>query len=214
MSEATPGFLQQAERFVDLLRRETGFQVVVCDASGTIVAATLHKRIGQAHPGALKLLRGTADEYAVTAEDVVAEPTMREGLNCPIVVGGQRVGTFGIAGPLVVARPLARLAARILSSALEQAPAEDGDAGGSLQGPQARALSGVVRELTRAAEETKATATTTAVTLTGIATAIEDAARALRRCAASATEQLQALRRLDESVSTAPLRGDDPDRRR
>jgi sugar diacid utilization regulator len=89
----------------------------VCDRQGTIRAAVVKSRIGGTHSGAQKILRGEVDEYFVTAEEEAASGSrVKEGCNSYVSFEGERVATFGIAGKLEVARPLARVAARVLTS--------------------------------------------------------------------------------------------------
>jgi len=105
-----------ADRFLEFVESQTGYPAIVCDETGTIVRATLRSRIGNVHAGAQKILRYEANEAAITAEEAKANPLVKEGLNCPIIVDGCRVGTFGIAGPLETTRPLARVASVVLAS--------------------------------------------------------------------------------------------------
>ena len=104
-----------AERFVQFVHRETALPVIVCDEKGTIVRATVRARIGAHHPGALRIVRGELPEYLVTEEMEAADPRMKRGCNAPIRVGGQVLGTFGVAGPLEVSRPVAHVAAGVLA---------------------------------------------------------------------------------------------------
>jgi methyl-accepting chemotaxis protein len=104
-----------AERFVGFVQREAGCPVIVCDERAVIAHATVKARVGQTHPGARTILSGDAEEVLVTAEMEAADPRMRQGCNSPIRVGGRVVGTFGVAGPVEVARPLAHVAAGVLA---------------------------------------------------------------------------------------------------
>lgn len=109
-----------ADRFMRMVRDETGFPVIICDDSGTIVNAIDTKRIGTVHAGSQKIMAGDADEYAATAEEAAINPLVKEGYSCPIVVDGRRVGTFGITGELALTRPIARLSAVILARMLRE----------------------------------------------------------------------------------------------
>jgi hypothetical protein len=109
-------FLKLADRFLELIQKDTGCKSIVCDERGQIVRATVRSRIGTTHAGAQAILRGERDEYEVTAEEAAANPLIKEGYNCPIVVDGARIGTFGIAGPLALTRPLGRVAAVVLAA--------------------------------------------------------------------------------------------------
>ncbi|HTP50516.1 MAG TPA: sugar diacid recognition domain-containing protein [Anaeromyxobacteraceae bacterium] len=109
-------FLPTAERFVRFIEEETGHPVIICDETGTIIRATVRSRIGTSHAGAKRILRGEADEAAVTAEEAAANPLVKEGYNCPIAVDRARVGTFGIGGPIEEVRPIARIASAVLAA--------------------------------------------------------------------------------------------------
>ncbi|BDG09982.1 sugar diacid recognition domain-containing protein [Anaeromyxobacter paludicola] len=115
-----PDFWRLADRFLEFLRAETGFPLIICDETGTIVKAVDRSRIGQKHAGAQRILRGEVDEAAVTAEEAAANPLVREGYSCPVVVDGRRAGTFGITGPLALSKPLARVAATVLAAWVEE----------------------------------------------------------------------------------------------
>jgi uncharacterized protein YukE len=110
-----PEFLVLAERFLKFVSHETGCPMIVCDGDGTIVKANVKSRIGQVHPGARRIMRGEIDELAVTADDEAATPMTKQGYNCPVVVDGERVASFGIAGEVDVVRPVARVAALVLA---------------------------------------------------------------------------------------------------
>jgi hypothetical protein len=113
-------FWDVAGRFLELVSRQTGQPGIVCDGQGTIVRAIDARRIGQTHAGAQRLLRGEVDEAAITAEEAARNEAVREGCSCPITVGGRRVGTFGITGPLALTRPLARVAASVLATRVRE----------------------------------------------------------------------------------------------
>ncbi len=113
-------FLRLADRFLQLIKEETGCDAIVCDEMGTIVRATLPLHAGSAHVGSQRIMRSEAHEYFVTAEEAQGDPVLSEGQNCPIVVGGRRVGTIGIDGPSVTTRPLARVAAVLLAHWAEE----------------------------------------------------------------------------------------------
>jgi uncharacterized protein YukE len=113
-------FWRLAARFVDFVSRETGLALIVCDEQGVIREAVVKARVGSSHAGAQRIMRGEVDEAFVTAEEAARDPMVREGYNCPILLDGRRVGTFGIAGPLELSRPMARVAAAVLSSWLKE----------------------------------------------------------------------------------------------
>jgi hypothetical protein len=118
--EVDERFWAMAERFMRAVAEESGRPVIVCDASGVIVRATDRARIGASHAGARRILGGEALEAVVTAEEAALDPAIREGASCAIVVGGRRVGTFGVTGPLALARPVARVAASVMASRIKE----------------------------------------------------------------------------------------------
>ena len=67
------------------------------------------------HAGAQKIVQGLAHEYAVTAQEAAANSNVKEGYSCLIDVEGERVGTFGITGPIDVVKPLTLVAATVVS---------------------------------------------------------------------------------------------------
>ncbi len=113
-------FWRLAARFVDFVNRETGLALIVCDETGVIREAVVKSRVGTPHAGARRILSGEVDEAFVTAEEAARDPSVKEGYNCPILLDGQRIGPFGIAGPLELSRPMARVAAAVLSSWLKE----------------------------------------------------------------------------------------------
>jgi PAS domain S-box-containing protein len=114
----TDNILKLTEQFMVDIHRETGFQVLIYDEQGTIVQATDKTRINTLHIGAQKIMQGKCDEYAVTAKEAAANPLVREGYSCPIVIQGKRIGGFGITGALSIAKPLARVAGGMIKARL------------------------------------------------------------------------------------------------
>jgi methyl-accepting chemotaxis protein len=144
-----------AARFVEFVRKETGLLVIVCDAEGVIRQAVVKARIGTLHAGAQRIMRGQADEVFVTAEDAAKDPKVKEGYNCPILHDGRRIGTFGIAGPLEVTRPMARVSAAVLASWLKEL--EQQRSLGSATGQVLAALESLSDDLAAAEGSAKAT---------------------------------------------------------
>jgi hypothetical protein len=148
-------FWRLAARFVDFVSRETGLALIVCDEQGVIREAVVRSRIGTPHAGAQRILRGEVDEAFVTAEEAARDPKVKEGYNCPIVLDGRRIGTFGIAGPLELSRPMARVAAAVLSSWLKELERQRALAAAT--GQVMEALTALGGELSRAEAEARAT---------------------------------------------------------
>ena len=129
-----------ARRFLDFVYRETKLPMIVCDEQGTIVQSVDRKRVGTKHAFARRILDGEADELFVTKEDVAEDPRMKEGCNTVIRIDGERAGTFGLAGPVEVARPLTRIATAVLASWVQAQRQQAG-----LKGAADQVLGGVRR---------------------------------------------------------------------
>jgi PAS domain S-box-containing protein len=109
-------FWEMVEHFMEVIRTETGFPVLIYDEKGTIVRATDRSRIGDLHAGAEKIMQGLIDEYEVPPEEAARNPLVQEGYSCPIVIDGKRVAGFGITGKVDQAKPLAKIATRLIDS--------------------------------------------------------------------------------------------------
>jgi uncharacterized protein YukE len=118
--ELSDQFWRMADRFVQFFYREAGFPTIVCNEYGVITAAHDKTRIGKVHNGAVSILKGEADHYAVTADEAAQNANVKEGFNTPIYIDGRRVGTFGLAAGLAIAKPVARLGAIVLASWITQ----------------------------------------------------------------------------------------------
>lgn len=110
-----------AHRIVKLIHSESGFHGIVCDPNGKIIADSAEKRVGIVHNGALRIMNTPIYEIAVTKEDESNSiGQQREGFNLAIRVEGQKVGTFGVAGPLEIVTPVAKVAAGMIASTLRE----------------------------------------------------------------------------------------------
>jgi len=110
-----------AHRIVKLIHSESGFHGIVCDPNGKIIADSAEKRVGIVHNGALRIMTTPIYEIAVTKEDESNSiGQQREGFNLAIRVEGQKVGTFGVAGPLEIVTPVAKVAAGMIASTLRE----------------------------------------------------------------------------------------------
>lgn len=108
-----------AHRIVDLIYSESGFHGIVCDPNGKIIADSAKKRIGIVHNGALRIMTTPINETVVTKEDEKnSQGQLREGFNLAIRVEGQKVGTYGVAGPLAIVTPVAKVTAAMIASIL------------------------------------------------------------------------------------------------
>ena len=111
-------FWETITYFMEVIGSETGFPILIFDESGTIVRATDPSRVGDAHAGGRKIMQHEVDEYAVTADEAARNPLVREGYCCPIDIDGERVSGLAITGPIDLARPIARIAVRMIDSRL------------------------------------------------------------------------------------------------
>ncbi|WP_407307865.1 methyl-accepting chemotaxis protein [Desulfosporosinus sp. SB140] len=102
-----------AEKIVDLIHRTSGYPVIVCDTTGTIIADSAQIRIGVKHKGSQKILTTDCTSVEITAEEETADTSgrIKEGFNIAIEAEGKKIGTFGIAGQLEIVRPVAKVAA-------------------------------------------------------------------------------------------------------
>ena len=100
----------------------------------------------------------------MTAEEARSNPLVKEGVSVLIAVDGHRAGTFGITGPLALARPVARISALVLGTWMKEARQqsmvrETADRVISIAGDVStrveragRETTGILDEMTRAAQ--------------------------------------------------------------
>ena len=103
-----------AQKIVGFIHEKSGFAVIVCDDTGTIIADSAHTRIGVLHRGSRQILTTNIESVAITAADAEADVNgagIKEGYNIAIEVDGVKIGTFGIAGPLSIVESVAKIAA-------------------------------------------------------------------------------------------------------
>jgi sugar diacid utilization regulator len=110
-----------AQQLVEFVSGETGFNMIVCDSSGVIIGDCSRERFGVKHDGAARIMRGEADSIAITREDAeLSNGRMREGYNIVIKVDGERIGTFGIGGPLEIVQPIAKIASAVIAARIQE----------------------------------------------------------------------------------------------
>lgn len=108
-----------AIRMSQFVFAESGYHVIVCNENGRIIADSNGVRVGLQHNGAEKIMSTDIDEVAITPEEAaVSEGRTREGYNIVIKSDGQKIGTFGMAGPLEIVKPIAKVAAGIVTTML------------------------------------------------------------------------------------------------
>ncbi len=104
-----------ANQIADLISQESGFPVVVCDNLGIIIADSAKTRIGLLHEISKKVLTTNLDIVLITAQDAAASNGgLKEGTHLVIMLDGEKIGSFGIAGALDVTEPVARIAAKLI----------------------------------------------------------------------------------------------------
>lgn len=115
-----------AQKIVEFIHDKSGFAVIVCDDTGTIIADSAQARIGQQHKGSKQILTTGSDSVAITAVEADASGgQIKEGLNIAIEADGVKIGTFGVAGPLATIEPVARIAAGMVIMMLRDEELKD-----------------------------------------------------------------------------------------
>ncbi|AFM41723.1 diguanylate cyclase (GGDEF) domain-containing protein [Desulfosporosinus acidiphilus SJ4] len=115
-----------AQKIVELIHVQSGFDVIVCDSTGTIIADSEKARIGQKHIGSCQILNSNRDYAVITAQEAEASNShVKEGVNIAIEAEGVKIGTFGIAGPLEIVPPVARIAAGMIIMMLRDEELKD-----------------------------------------------------------------------------------------
>ncbi len=101
-----------ATKIVTFIREQTGYQTIVCDTTGTIIADSAGKRLGLVHAGSKKIMATDADAYIVTEEEAAAaaDGSVKAGVNLAIKDHGEKIGTFGIAGKREIVEPIVKIA--------------------------------------------------------------------------------------------------------
>lgn len=101
-----PRLLQE---ICDQVAGEIDSVVTVIGEGGEIVASSRRSRIGEFHTLAAAVMAGESNALAVTAAEAAADPVMLEGAMLPVDVDGERIFCVGVAAPLEIAKPHARM---------------------------------------------------------------------------------------------------------
>lgn len=160
-----------AEKIANFIHEKCGFSVILCDESGIIIADSAKTRIGVLHKGSHKILTSDLDSTVVTVQEAeVSSGKLKEGYNQVIKNDGVKIGTFGIAGPLDIVSPVAKIAAgmvvmmlrdeemkevirnqvQVLTSAIEQAASAVQQTAASAQ-----EVASISQEIAKEAEQSK-----------------------------------------------------------
>lgn len=108
-----------AEEILTLVTATMEQNGTVCGEDGIIVAASVKERVGTKHEGAARIMRGEADEVAITPEQAAVLQGARPGYNCPIILDNRRIGTIGLTGDPALVRGATRLAAQFAAAAVK-----------------------------------------------------------------------------------------------
>lgn len=160
-----------ATEIVDFLYTRSGYDTIVCDDTGTIIADSAKTRVGITHAGSKKILTSDIELIVVTEEDAAAsDGKLKPGVSLAIKTEGVKIGTFGIAGRREIVEPIVKIASGLVISRLrdnEKAQRIENlvnEIYGNLE--QAAAA---VQELTASSEELAATSQEAAVLSAGAA---------------------------------------------
>lgn len=108
-----------AFNIVDFIYQQSGYHSIVCDRSARIIADSARERNGVVHLGSKRILSGEVEEASVTAEEAAQSGgTSKEGFSIAIKHNNEKIGSFGIAGPLEIVTPIARVAAGMVATRL------------------------------------------------------------------------------------------------
>lgn len=164
-----------AAELVQFIKGKTGYNMIICNETGTIIADCLGGvRVGSIHGGAQKIVRGLMDEYTVTAEEAAQNQNVKEGYSCLIAADGARIGTFGITGPIEVVRPLTQVGAAVVAARVQ----EDFHRKGVEQ--VVGLVSNNVHQAAAAVEEISASSEELAATTDGVVKVSEDAVKKVK----------------------------------
>ncbi|MFZ5943965.1 MAG: sugar diacid recognition domain-containing protein [Bacillota bacterium] len=113
-----------AEMIFNKVHSSIPHPIIICGEGGEIYASTVKERIGNIHDGAKKILENKAEEVIITAE--IQEQYKREGrdvrmgINIPIIVHKDKIGTIGISGDPAIVRPYADMMKFMLELVYEE----------------------------------------------------------------------------------------------
>jgi hypothetical protein len=108
-----------ANKISQVIFESCGYHSIVGDNTGKIIADSAGKRIGKVHRGHQQILSSNLDEIIVTKEDEIASGgTDKEGYNIAIKDQGEKIGCFGIAGPVEIVQPIAKIATNMVLTVL------------------------------------------------------------------------------------------------
>lgn len=115
-----------AEKIVAFIYENSGYHGIVGDTNGNIVADSAGKRVGVLHQGQRNIMTTDINEILVTKDDEIAtEGKSKEGYNVAITAQGEKIGCFGIAGPVDVVQPIGKVAAGMVATMVRDEELKD-----------------------------------------------------------------------------------------
>ncbi|MCO1600167.1 MULTISPECIES: methyl-accepting chemotaxis protein [Desulfosporosinus] len=164
-----------ANKIVSFIHEQGGFAVIVCDESGIIMADSAQTRVGVQHKGSHQIMTTNIEYTVVTQEEAdVSNGKLKEGYNQAIKVDGVKIGTFGIAGPLDIVSPVARIAAGMVVTMLRDEELKD------IMRNQVKVLSNSIERAASAVQQTAASAQEVAAISQAIATEAKEGENQLK----------------------------------
>lgn len=142
-----------ADKIVNFIHEQSEFAVIVCNELGIIVADSAQTRIGVEHKGSKQILATNIDYAVITQEEALnSEGKLKEGYSQAIKVDGIKIGTFGIAGPLDIVTPVAKIATGMVVMMLRDEELK------AVIRDQVKALSNAIERAASAVQQTAASA--------------------------------------------------------
>jgi sugar diacid utilization regulator len=109
-----------ADKIIDLIDQATQMASIVCNTSGTIIAAKAKERVGDFHSGSKRIQDQKLSEIIISAEEAEqSKGALKAGVNIPLRFGAAVLGTFGITGAPEIVRPIAHIAEILIRNTLK-----------------------------------------------------------------------------------------------
>lgn len=185
-----------ANKIVNFIHEQSGFAVIVCNEYGIIMADSAQTRIGVQHKGSQQIMTTNIDSTTVTlSEAAVSEGKLKEGYNQAIKVEGVKIGTFGIAGPLEIVSPVAKIAAGMVVMMLRDEELKD------VLRDQVQLLGNAIERAASAVQQTAASAQEVASISQVIAAEAQDGENQLK----STSDILELIRKVAKQTNLLGL---------
>ena len=105
------------QEICECLTEHLGYMCIFAGDGGAIVASSIPERIGVVHAGAKRIMAGEVLEIPITEQEANGSGgKMKEGFSIGIDFHGQRLVSFGIAGPLKEVTPLAHFVSFLVTA--------------------------------------------------------------------------------------------------